>query len=79
MPEHARKLSGIAAIITMATAAPLTLNFHGTNGDFTKVIRVNDACGQATSCIVDARFICSTYHQDYPGYACATGCGKDPE
>lgn len=39
-------------------------------------IRVNEACGQATSCYTASQYICSTFHQDWVNYRCATGCDE---
>jgi len=38
------------------------------------LIRVNEACGQATECYISNNYICSTYHSDYKDYKCSQGC-----
>jgi hypothetical protein len=43
------------------------------------VVRLNDACGQATECFYASNFICSTFHKDWQDYRCTKGCIKDGE
>lgn len=38
------------------------------------LIKLNDACGQATSCAPLRGYICSTIRNDYENYTCNTGC-----
>ena len=41
------------------------------------IIRVNDACGQATECHKQNAYICSTFHQDWKDYECTKGCAAE--
>lgn len=41
------------------------------------LVRLNDACGQATSCAPLRNYICSTYRSDYQHYVCNSGCGSN--
>lgn len=38
------------------------------------LIRVNDACGQASECGWKPKYICSTHHEDHKDYECTKGC-----
>lgn len=38
------------------------------------VVRLNDACGQATSCVYMRNYICSTFDGNVVNYNCNTGC-----
>jgi hypothetical protein len=38
------------------------------------LVRVNEACGQATECETANFKICSTHHQDWKDYKCSKGC-----
>jgi hypothetical protein len=38
------------------------------------VFRLNEACGQATSCRSLPGYICSTHNQDHFDFTCNTGC-----
>ena len=63
-------MAGIGCIL--ALGAPLSVDPASPR----RPVRLNEACGQATSCIPSARYICSTYHADYRDMACYTGCGE---
>lgn len=66
---HRLMLSG--ALTAAALLAPVTLRFD----DGMRVVRLNQACGQATECErATSAYICSTYHHDYQGYRCSKGC-----
>ena len=41
------------------------------------LVRVNDACGQATECFHNFNYICSTFHEDWKDYKCSQGCTKE--
>jgi hypothetical protein len=43
------------------------------------LVRVNDACGQATECESTNFKICSTHHADYKDHKCTKGCGTEEE
>jgi hypothetical protein len=61
-----------AAVLTFApiSVKPTALVEEGPSA----VLRLNTACGQATSCRERGGFICSTHHSDYMDYICYTGC-----
>lgn len=59
---------------TFALALPLTIEIETTSAGASPVVRVNDACGQATECTRSSNKICSTHNGDYEGYACSKGC-----
>lgn len=57
-----------AAILGAALLVPVPIGLSG------GVVRVNDACGQATECKRARDYICSTEHQDWQDYQCTKGC-----
>lgn len=79
MKVSTKKLFGAAAIVTTMSAAPLKIDFAQASSDISKVVRVNDACGQATSCAPRAGYICSTVRADYMHYTCNTGCANNDQ
>jgi hypothetical protein len=38
------------------------------------LVRVNEACGQATECETANFKICSAHHQDWKDFKCSKGC-----
>lgn len=61
----------LSGALAAALLAPVTLRFD----DGMRVVRLNQACGQATECERStSAYICSTYHQDYQGFRCSKGC-----
>jgi hypothetical protein len=68
---HRLMMSGV--LTAAALLAPVTLRFD----DGMRVVRLNQACGQATECERSTIiYICSTYHADHQGYKCTKGCGS---
>jgi hypothetical protein len=62
-------LSG--ALTALAALTPVTLRLD----DGMRIVRLNEACGQATECErATSVWICSTYHQDHQGYRCSKNC-----
>ncbi|HEV7590924.1 MAG TPA: hypothetical protein VGO40_22625 [Longimicrobium sp.] len=72
MNKLTRTILGSTTVAGLATLAPLSLDL----GQGGAVVRLTAACGQATSCVQRGGYICSTFHQDYRDYICATGCGS---
>jgi hypothetical protein len=69
MTKIPKRLRAITAATALALGMPLTVDTSSST-----IIRLNDACAGATSCYTKTNYICSTQHDDYPGYLCATGC-----
>lgn len=66
-----------AAALSLLLLAPVTFQTDSLLAEGPgSLIRLNDACGQATSCKAANNYICSTIHNDYNHYACETGCDK---
>jgi hypothetical protein len=61
----------VVPVLALASAVlPLTLDFSGDGG----VVRLNQACGQATACEAASAYICSQADGDKIGYRCTRGC-----
>lgn len=57
-----------------ALVLPLSVGGSSSGG---MVVRVNNACSQATEChVTEMPYICSTYHGDWEYYYCTKGCGE---
>ena len=41
------------------------------------IVRLAEACGQATECLYTQKYICSTYNKDWDDYKCTKGCGAE--
>lgn len=41
-----------------------------------RLVRVNEACAQATECSKEVFKVCTTYHSEYLDYSCSKGCSK---
>jgi hypothetical protein len=65
-----RKTLSYGVIALAGVLAPFS--FDASSGS----LRLQQACGQATSCIENYNYLCSTYHGDRDNMACATGCGS---
>jgi hypothetical protein len=63
----------MAAILAPVQITPAAL--VAGDGD---LIRLNTACGQATSCRPQTNYLCSTLRADWPHYTCNTGCEPPP-
>ncbi|MFL5541602.1 MAG: hypothetical protein ACJ8J0_21620 [Longimicrobiaceae bacterium] len=72
MNKLTKTLVGSTTLAGLATLAPLSLDVGSTGA----AVRLTSACGQATSCVYRAGYVCSTFHQDWRDYICATGCGS---
>jgi hypothetical protein len=71
MRNRFRILPSVLAVL--AAVSPFTLNLQGRDG----VVRLNEACGQATACEVSSAHICSKADGDKLGYKCTKGCTKE--
>jgi hypothetical protein len=68
------------AALTLVLLAPITFQPASVLAEGPgALIRLNDACGQATSCRAASTYICSTHNQDHMNYTCNTGCAPPQE
>lgn len=78
MNSKAKAGAVVGALALGATLAPVSLNWNalssGTLTGSTGIVRLNQACGQATECVKQYNYICSTHNSDYEDYACSQGC-----
>jgi hypothetical protein len=63
-----RKTLSYGVIALAGVLAPF--QFDASSGS----LRLQQACGQATSCVYATSYICSTHHNDYGNYKCSDGC-----
>lgn len=70
-----RKALAVVTIAFLAVLAPAEFTPEGEQG----IVQFNGACAQATSCKKLDEYICSTYHDDYIGYVCTSGCEEAVE
>jgi hypothetical protein len=69
--KNSTRMMLAGSLTALAALAPVTLRFD----DGLRVVRLNEACGQATECERStSAYICSTYHGDHQGYRCSKGC-----
>lgn len=71
MNAIANRFTVILASAFLLSFLPISLE---SSASMLPSIRVNEACGQATSCKRQRDMICSTHHGDHEGWACYTGC-----
>lgn len=67
---NSKRLMLAGALASLAALAPVTISFD----QGMRVVRLNQACGQATECARANAYICSTHNADYAGYRCSKGC-----
>lgn len=73
-----KRTAAAASALGLLLLAPISIQPTSLLADGSgSLIRLNDACGQATSCRAASTYICSTHNQDHMGYACATGCDNE--
>ncbi len=73
--NFAKRTLASAAALSLLLLAPVSFQTNNLLADGPgSLIRLNDACGQATSCRRAGGYICSTHNQDHPDYTCNTGC-----
>ena len=78
-PTRTSLLLACAAALA-ATLAPVSVTPAAVVADGPgALVRLNAACGQATSCRAKMFYICSTIKNDYFNYTCNTGCEKPKE
>lgn len=71
-----RTTLGILALASVALLTPVEFSPAGEPG----IVRLDGACAQATSCKKTSEdYLCSTYHDDYVGYVCTSGCETELE
>lgn len=70
-----RTMATITALAVIAVLTPTNVELQNTG----PAVRLSEVCGQATSCIKDPEYICSTFHQDHIGYNCYTGCPEEEQ
>jgi hypothetical protein len=70
-----KRLMLAGALTSLAALAPVTISFD----QGMRVVRLNQACGQATECLAATSFICSTHNGDHIGYRCSKGCDNQTE
>jgi len=63
----------LGAVFVPATIDWNTLSADPLSGS-AGIVRLNQACGQATECVKSYNYICSTTNKDWEGYKCSQGC-----
>lgn len=69
---------GAVAALAVVTLAFLPFSVDSDtiiDGAADEVVRVNEACGQATECRYSINYIC-VGNQDHEDYRCSAGCGR---
>lgn len=75
-----KRTAASAAALSLLLLAPISFQPSSLLADGPgALVKLNDACGQATSCRAATSYICSTSHQDHMNYACYTGCQIEPQ
>lgn len=70
IPSSSRRRALCLAAV-LGAISPFTLDVSGDGG----VVRLQQACGQATDCEQASAFICSKADGDKVGFRCIKGCG----
>lgn len=66
-----RRRGALWLVAVLGAISPFTLDVSGSG----RVVRLQQACGQATDCEQSSAFICSKADGDKVGYKCTKGCG----
>lgn len=76
MSMHLKKYFMIGSSVLFALMVPLTLNLSelSPSADLSDIVRLNEACAQATECKAADDFLCSTHNGNERDYACTQGC-----
>jgi hypothetical protein len=73
--NYATRTLASVAVLSLLLLVPVTFQPQSLIADGPgSLVRLNDACGQATSCRMLSGYICSTHNEDHKGYTCNTGC-----
>lgn len=73
------KLVALGIGVLFSLLVPISLSFRAFSSPSGEdvLLRLNTACGQATECVYQRQYICSTFNQDWQDYKCSANCGAD--